>query len=96
LLIFQIDNAVDQNQAFYKIGPNVDVNGNVAGKWGLWRGIPGWFAWENQGGGISTMRRNGKPEMTVMMVDNPPEENAGLYRILPLDDDPSRLRKKGF
>jgi hypothetical protein len=90
LLIFQIDNAVDQNQAFYKIAHKVDINGNVAGDWSLWQGIPGWFAWENQGGGISTIRRNGKLEMMVMMIDNPPGENAGLYRILPLDHDPRR------
>src|SRR5258707_1205758 len=48
LLVFQIDNAVEQNQAFYKIGTALDVNGNVTG-WGPWLGVPGWFAWENQG-----------------------------------------------
>jgi hypothetical protein len=89
LIVFQIDNAVDQNQAFYKIGKNVDINGNIA-EWSLWRGVPSWFAWENQGGGIAAMNRNGKPEMIVMMVDNPPGQNAGYYRVLPLDVDPRR------
>jgi hypothetical protein len=89
LIVFQIDNAVDQNQAFYKIGKNVDINGNIA-EWSLWRGVPSWFAWENQGGGIAAMNRNGKPEMIVMMVDNPPGQNAGYYRVLPLDADPQR------
>ena len=28
--------------------------------------------------------------MVVMMVDNPPGQNGGYYRILPLDQDPSR------
>jgi len=54
LLIFQIDGAVDQNQAFYKIGSDLDINGNVNGGWALWQGAPSWFAWENQGGGITT------------------------------------------
>ena len=29
LVVFQIDNAIDQNQAFYKIGRDLDINGNV-------------------------------------------------------------------
>src|SRR5208337_4802826 len=29
LLVFMIDDAVDQNQAFYKIGSQLDINGNV-------------------------------------------------------------------
>jgi hypothetical protein len=89
LLIFQIDNAVEQNQAFYKIGKNLDINGNVA-EWSLWRGVPSWFAWENQGGNIAAMRRNGNAEMAVMMVDNPPAQNTGYYRVVPLETDPKR------
>ena len=56
LVVFQIDNAIDQNQAFYKIGRNLDINGNVS-DWSLWRGVPSWFAWENQGGGIAPLAR---------------------------------------
>src|SRR5438552_9116255 len=89
LVVFHIDNAVDQNQAFYRIGRRLDGNGNVAG-WSPWQGTPAWFAWENQGGGIATMRRNGKPAMVVMMIDSPPAQNAGYYRVLPLDSDPKR------
>ena len=89
LLFFQIDNAIEQNQAFYKIAHNVDINGNVAG-WSLWHGVPAWFSWENQGGGIAAMHRNGKPGLLAMMVDNPPGQNAGFYRVLPLDVDPAR------
>jgi Domain of unknown function (DUF1929) len=89
LMFFQIDNAIEQNQAFYKIAHDVDINGNVA-EWSLWHGVPAWFAWDNQGGGIAAMHRNGKPALTVMMVDNPPGQNAGYYRVLPLDVDPAR------
>jgi hypothetical protein len=65
LIIFQIDNAVQQNQAFYKFGRNVDINGAVS-EWSLWRGVPAWFAWENQGGGIAVSKPAGKLQMTVM------------------------------
>jgi len=90
LLVMMIDNADEQNQAFYKIGKNVDINGAVAGGWSLWQGVPAWFAWENQGGGIASIRRNGRPELLVMMIDNPPGQNGGWYRTLPLDTDPRR------
>ncbi|HTJ54198.1 MAG TPA: galactose oxidase-like domain-containing protein [Nitrosospira sp.] len=90
IVIFQIDGAAEQNQAFYKIGKGLEVSGNISGEWGLWRGVPGWFAWANQGGGIAIMMRNGRPEMLVMMVDNPPGKNAGYYRVLPLDKNPQR------
>src|SRR5439155_429346 len=79
LVVFMIDNALEQNQAFYKIAKNIDINGNPAGGWSLWRGVPSWFAWENQGGAVAAMS-NGKPAMVVMMVDNPPGQNAGWYR----------------
>jgi hypothetical protein len=88
-----VDAAVDQNQAFYKFGRNLDINGNVAGDCSLWRGVPSWFAWENQGGGIAAIRHNGLLQMTVMMVDNPPEQNAGYYSLLPLEDNPARNGK---
>lgn len=89
LLIFQIDNAPEQNQAFYKIGRRLGSDGNVA-EWGPWRGIPSWFSWENEGGGIAAVRNHGKAEMLVMLVDNPPGQNLGYYRLVPLDSDPQR------
>jgi hypothetical protein len=90
LIIFQIDGAVDQNQAFYKIGKGLAKDGTIAGGWSLWRGVPSWFAWENQGGGIAAARVHGKLQLAVLMVDNPPGQNAGYYRFLPLDTDPAR------
>jgi hypothetical protein len=90
LVVFQIDGAIEQNQAFYKIGRDLDINGNVPGGWSLWQGVPAWFAWENQGGGIAMMQANGKTAMVVMMIDNPPDQNGGWYRVLPLDQNPQR------
>jgi hypothetical protein len=89
LVVFHIDNAIEQNQAFYKIGSHLHVNGNV-GEWGPWQGVPAWFSWENQGGGIAIATIQGKRYLTVFMVDNPVGQNAGYYRLLPLDADPAR------
>jgi hypothetical protein len=88
IIIFMIDNPVGQNQAFYKIGKNIQADGTVTGGWGSWLGIPNWFSWENQGSGIATRDVNGQHELFVMMVDHPVGQNAGLYRVLKLDDDP--------
>jgi hypothetical protein len=90
LYAFMIDGAAEQNQAFYKVGADVGADGVPAGGWSLWQGVPHWFSWENQGGGIAAGVRGGKPELLVMMVDAPPGQNAGLYRRLPLDEDPRR------
>jgi len=89
LLVFMVDNPVEQNQAFFKVGSKLDINGNVQ-QWSLWRGVPSWFAWENQGGGIATTTVNGKPAMLTLMVDNPVGQNAGYYRSIPLDVNPAR------
>jgi hypothetical protein len=89
LIVFMIDNPVEQNQAFYKIGSQIDINGNVA-QWSLWRGVPSWFAWENEGGGIATCTLNGTRGMISMMVDHPVGQNAGYYRFIPLDANPAR------
>ncbi len=89
LVIFHIDNAIGHNQAFFKVAKQVDVNGNPAGGWDGWMGVPGWFSWENQGGGIAAVALGGEPKLLVLMVDNPPELNAGLYEVVDLVEDPA-------
>ena len=94
LIIFQIDNAIGQNQAFYKIGKNLGIDGAIAdNNWGNWLGVPNWFSWENQGSGIVVTQLNGKHKLFTFMVDNPPNQNAGLYEVLDLDHDPTREGK---
>jgi hypothetical protein len=91
LVVFQIDNPVGQNQAFFRIGHNVGVDGKVAaGNWGPWLGVPGWFSWENQGGAIGIAERNGRRQMLVFAVDSPVGQNVGLYQLVDLDQDPAR------
>src|SRR5215204_2521880 len=89
LVVFQIDNAVGLNQAFYRIGAGLDGNGDPA-EWGDWLGVPSWFSWENQGGGIAVATVGGARRMVVFAVDNPPQQNAGICQVVELDHDPGR------
>ena len=45
--------------------------------------IPGWFSSENQGAGvaIANLSGGGSQDLIVLMVDNPPGQNRGLYRV---------------
>ena len=88
IVVYQIDNPPGLNQGFYKIGKELDVSGHVAG-WGFWTVLPGWFSFENAGGGVAVMQVGGKHELITMFVDNPVGQNAGLYGVLDLDPDPA-------
>jgi hypothetical protein len=83
LILMMVDNPVGQNQALYRVGSDLDVAGAVTGGWGPWTPIPDWFSWENQGAGIAVadLSGNGKPDLVVLMVDNPPGQNQALYRV---------------
>jgi hypothetical protein len=90
LIVSHVDNAPNnQNQGFFRIGRNLDADGNTA-DWSDWLGVPHWFSWENQGAGIAVATLNGKPKLFVMMVDNPPPQNAGYYQVLDLQHDPAQ------
>jgi hypothetical protein len=97
VIVFQIDNAPTQNQAFYKIARNVAVTGEVRDGWSPWFGVPGWASWENQGGSIALAKMtSGGPggavpshDLLILAIDSPPGENAGLLQVLPLDEKPA-------
>src|ERR1051325_200766 len=46
-------------------------------------GIPDWFSFRNQGGNIALadLAGNGQQNLIVLMVDNPPGKNRGLFRV---------------
>jgi hypothetical protein len=83
LVVFMIDNPPQQNRGLYRVGRDLDANGNVTGGWSPWIDVPDWFPWENQGGGIALTPRDaqGRQNLVVFMIDNPPGPNAGWYRI---------------
>jgi hypothetical protein len=89
IVVFQIDGPAEQNQAFFKIGRNLQPDGSVAGGWSSWLGVPGWFSWENEGGGIAVIDRDDGNDLAVLMVDGPAGENAGHYQLLPMGGDPA-------
>lgn len=87
LIVFQVENfhAVNPNHAnrgFYRIGPGLQITGQITGSWGDWMEVD-WFSWFNQGAGLAVadLDQNGRPELIVFQIDNPPGENGGFYRI---------------
>jgi hypothetical protein len=90
LVVMQVDNAVGQNQAFYRTGKNLGADGIPAGGWGRWMGVPNWFSHQNQGGGLAATELGGARKLIAFMIDNPAQKNAGLYELLELDPDPAR------
>ena len=83
LVVMTVDNPPGQNRGIYRVGRNLDNNGNVTGGWSDWVDMPGWFSWENQGGGvaIADTTGNGRRDIIVFGIDNPPGQNQAFYRI---------------
>src|SRR5450759_735703 len=83
LVVLMIDNAPDQNSGLYRVGADVDATGAVTGGWGPWQPVPDWFSFENQGAGLAVadVTGNGKLDVVVLLVDNPPVQNQALYRV---------------
>jgi hypothetical protein len=83
LLVMMIDNPPGPNRGLFRVGRDMDSNGVVTGGWSPWRDVPDWFSWDNQGCGIAVTDLNGsgRPDLLVMIVDNPPGVNRGVYRV---------------
>ncbi|MCU7725230.1 matrixin family metalloprotease [Actinoplanes sp. KI2] len=83
LLVFHIDNPDGENVGYYRTGWDLDAAGNVTGGWSDIKPVPGWFGWEDQGGGIAVadVAHDGGLDLVVFHIDNPDGENHGYYRI---------------
>lgn len=83
LIVMHIDNPQGANQAYYRIGWDVDSLGVVAGGWTAPIPVPGWFGNDSQGAGITVadMNNDGSLDLVVFNVDDPAGGNRGYYRI---------------
>ena len=89
LLVLRVDAPDGANRGFYRVGRNLDADGNPTGGWTGWMPVD-WFSWENQGAGIEVadLDGDGRPELIVFQVDNPPQLNGAYYQVgWGLDDD---------
>lgn len=83
LIVMHVDNPGGANQAYYRIGWDIDSAGVAVGGWTPPIPIPGWFGNETQGAGIavSDMKPDGTLDLVVFHIDNPGGPNRGYYRI---------------
>jgi hypothetical protein len=86
LVVFHIDdfhsgNPTRPNKGFYRVGARLTPDGQIS-SWTDWFEVD-WFSWFNQGGGVTLtdLDGNGRPEIIIFQIDNPPQENAGFYRV---------------
>jgi Domain of unknown function (DUF1929) len=87
LVVFHIQdfhtlNATRPNKGFYRVGRSLDASGLVTGGWGDWHEVD-WFSWFNQGAGLALadLDLDGNQELIVFQIDDPPQGNAGFYRV---------------
>jgi len=86
LVVFHIDDFHTghpnrPNKGFYRVGSRLTPDGHI-GSWTGWFEVD-WFSWFNQGAGVAVadLDGNGRPEVIIFHIDNPPQENAGFYRV---------------
>src|SRR4029450_4170283 len=55
----------------------------------IFKAVPDWFSWDNQGGGVAvaSLAGDGRQDLVVLMVDSPEGQNRGLYRVGRAVDD---------
>jgi hypothetical protein len=78
---FHTDHPTRPNKGFYRVGIGLTPDGKTAG-WSNWVSVD-WFSWFNQEAGIavSDVDGNGRPEIIIFQIDDPPQENAGWFRV---------------
>ena len=83
LVVLAIDGGLQPNRGAYRLGRDLDADGNVTAGWTPWLQIPDWSSQDTQGAGIAVadLNGNGKLDLLVLMVDNAAQLNRGTYRV---------------
>ena len=83
LVMLHVDDPSGPNQAYYRVGFDLDQDGNVAGGWTELFEITGNLASDTDGAGIAVLdlNGNGAPELVVLHVEDPGGEVDGLSQI---------------
>ena len=83
LIVMHVDNPGGANQAYYRIGWDINAMGVATGGWTPPIPIPGWFGNETQGAGIAVadMVPDGTLDLIVFHIDDPGGGNRGYYRV---------------
>jgi hypothetical protein len=82
LVVLTVDEAAGRNLGFYRIGSGF-VDGTVTRGWGQWHAVPDWFPESNADAGVAVVDIDGAGvlDLVVFMVDSPPGQNGGYYRV---------------
>ncbi|HYF92236.1 MAG TPA: FG-GAP-like repeat-containing protein [Symbiobacteriaceae bacterium] len=83
LILFHIDNPHGEMRGFYRIGWDLDADGNVTGGWTEPTPVPGWWGHDSQGAGIEVINLGGTGLLDLILfhIDNPTSGSRGYYRI---------------
>lgn len=90
IVFFHVDAPGGENQGWYRIGWDLNAEGEPIGGWTEVKQVPGWFGAETAGAGVALadLSGSGQPDLVVFHIDNPGGENQGYYRIgWDLDDN---------
>jgi hypothetical protein len=85
LVVGHIDNPGGENRGFYRLGWDLDANGDVSGGWSNVKPVPGWVGAEDQGMGLAAFWYYGNRCLAFAHVDNPGGENRIYVRVAALD-----------
>jgi FG-GAP repeat len=73
LVVLQVrDRGNAAKNGLYRVGRTLDAQGVVQGGWSLWRDVPDWRSFRDQGAAVSVadLDGDGRPELVVLHVDD--------------------------